>query len=484
MLSALPVPTAHPARRFASGFDPSHLPLAVKLQTSILFQRLADAGQRRKRGVVTAAVVLLTGFAITAVAVAPLVPDASALPQTLVTAAVPLSGLEAQLEALASHELSLTRNEVTRSTDTAERLLGRMGVNDTEAAEFLRKDPIALKLLSGRAGKMVQALADSDGALLALTGRFQAERSDLAATHFARLSVERVDGRWTSRLEHAPLAAQVRLASGNILTTLYAATDEARLPEAIAAQLSEIFATDVDFHRQLRKGDSFNIVYETFTADGEPIAWNQGAGRVLAAEFVSGGQAHHAIWFAGPDGRSGYFGLDGSSRRKAFLASPLEFSRMTSGFANRFHPVLQNWRQHKGVDYSAPTGTPVRSVGDGVVEMAGRQSGYGNVVEIKHSNQRSTLYAHLSRVDVSAGQRVEQGQRIGAVGATGWATGPHLHFEFLVAGQHQDPLVIARAAENVVLDAASRNRFAAVAKSVQVKLDLAETLGPTHGRFE
>jgi murein DD-endopeptidase MepM/ murein hydrolase activator NlpD len=456
----------------------------LKAQTTALLRRLADASQRHRRGVIVAALAVMTGFAITAVAVAPLVPDASQLPQTLVAAAVPLNGLEAQLEALASHELSLTRNELTRSTDTPERLLNRLGVNDPHAADFLRRDLTARKLLSGRAGKMVQVTAGRDGRLVALTGRFQAERSELAATHFARLSIERVGGHLSSRLEHIPLAAQVRLASGSIRTTLYAATDEARLPEAIAAQISEIFATDVDFHRQLRKGDSFNVVFETFTADGEPIAWNQGAGRVLAAEFVSGGKAHHAIWFVGPDGRSGYFGLDGSSRRKAFLASPMEFSRITSGFASRFHPVLQSWRQHKGVDYSAPTGTPVRSVGEGVVELAGRQNGYGNVVEIKHSNQRSTLYAHLSRIDVRPGQRVEQGQRIGAVGMTGWATGPHLHFEFRVAGQHQDPLLIAKASEVMALDNASRTRFAGVVQSVQAKLDLAETLGTSHGQSE
>lgn len=454
------------------------------MQTTVLLQRLADAGQRHKRSIVVAAVAAMAGFAITAVAVAPLLPDASELPQTVMTTSVPLTGLDAQLEALASHELTLTRNELTRSTDTPERLLARLGVNDPEAATFLRRDPTARKLLSGRAGKMVQAQSGRDGGLTALTGRFQAERSDLASTHFARLTIDRVDGRWSSRLEHQPLAAQVRLASGNIRTTLFAATDEARLPEAIAAQLSEIFASDVDFHRQLRKGDSFNLVYETFTADGEPIAWNQGAGRVLAAEFVSGGKAHHAIWFAGPDGRSGFFGLDGSTRRKAFLASPMEFSRVTSGFAGRFHPVLQNWRQHKGLDYSAPTGTPVRSVGEGVVDFAGRQNGYGNVIEIKHNNQRSTLYAHLSRIDVQPGQRVEQGQRIGAVGMTGWATGPHLHFEFRVAGQHQDPLLIAKASDTLALDSASRTRFAAVAAAVQVKLDMAETVGPAQGRFE
>lgn len=426
----------------------------------------------------------MTGFAITAVAVAPLVPDASQLPQTVVTAAIPLSGLDAQLEALASHDLALTRNDLTRPTDTPERLLARLGVNDLQAAEFVRRDPTARKLISGRAGKMVQAQAGSDGGLITLTGRFQAERNELASTHFSRLSMERVDGRWSSRLEHVPLAAQVRLASGAIRTSLFAATDEARLPDAIAAQLSQIFAADVDFHRQLRKGDSFSIVYETFTADGEPIAWNQGAGRVLAAEFISGGKAHHAIWFAGADGRSGYFGLDGSSRRKVFLASPMEFSRVSSGFANRFHPILQSWRQHKGVDYSAPTGTPVRSVGEGVVDFAGRQNGYGNVVEIKHNNNRSTLYAHLSRIDVRRGQRVEQGQRVGAVGMTGWATGPHLHFEFRIAGQHQDPLLIAKAADTVALDSSSRIRFSGVVQTVQAKLDLAETLGSSHGQFE
>lgn len=426
----------------------------------------------------------MTGFAITAVAVAPLVPDASQLPQTVVTAAIPLSGLDAQLEALASHDLALTRNDLTRPTDTPERLLARLGVNDLQAAEFVRRDPTARKLISGRAGKMVQAQAGSDGGLITLTGRFQAERNELASTHFSRLSMERVDGRWSSRLEHVPLAAQVRLASGAIRTSLFAATDEARLPDAIAAQLSQIFAADVDFHRQLRKGDSFSIVYETFTADGEPIAWNQGAGRVLAAEFISGGKAHHAIWFAGADGRSGYFGLDGSSRRKVFLASPMEFSRVSSGFANRFHPILQSWRQHKGVDYSAPSGTPVRSVGEGVVDFAGRQNGYGNVVEIKHNNNRSTLYAHLSRIDVRRGQRVEQGQRVGAVGMTGWATGPHLHFEFRIAGQHQDPLLIAKAADTVALDSSSRIRFSGVVQTVQAKLDLAETLGSSHGQFE
>jgi murein DD-endopeptidase MepM/ murein hydrolase activator NlpD len=154
----------------------------------------------------------------------------------------------------------------------------------------------------------------------------------------------------------------------------------------------------------------------------------------------------------------------------------MEFSRVSSGFAMRFHPILQTWRRHLGVDYAAPTGTPVRSVGAGVVEFAGRQNGYGNVVKIRHANERSTLYAHLSRIDVRAGQRVEQSQRIGAVGATGWATGPHLHFEFRVRGQHQDPLKVAKASEAVTIDPASRPRLADLARSARVQLEVAASM--------
>jgi murein DD-endopeptidase MepM/ murein hydrolase activator NlpD len=162
----------------------------------------------------------------------------------------------------------------------------------------------------------------------------------------------------------------------------------------------------------------------------------------------------------------------------------MEFSRLSSGFAMRFHPLLQNWRAHRGVDYAAPTGTPVRTVGDGVVEFAGQQNGYGNVVQIKHNNERSTLYAHLSRIDVNKGQRIEQGQRIGAVGSTGWSTGPHLHFEFRVNGQHQDPLRIAKASEAVAITPAAKAEFASLAQTLQVKLAVAETLAGARGRGE
>ncbi len=439
---------------------------------------------RHRRGLLLSALALLAGFGITAVAVAPLVPDASLLPQRTVVQAVVPEGLNEQLVALANQDITLTRSDISRGTDSAESLLARLGVRDPAAAAFIRTDSTARTLLAGRGGKMLQAFTDPSGGLQQLVARFPAERSELARTHFTRMTLTMVGGRWLARLQSVPFTAQARLASGSIRNSLFAATDESGIPDAVAVQLADIFATDIDFHRELRKGDTFSLVYETLLADGEPVAWNEGAGRVLAAEFVNGGRAHRALWFSAADGKGGYYDTDGRSLRRAFLASPMEVSRVTSGFAMRIHPLQQNWRAHLGVDYSAPKGTPVRSVGDGMVAFAGRQNGYGNVVQLTHPNGRSTLYAHLSRIDVRQGQRVEQGQRIGAVGMTGWATGPHLHFEFRVGGQHQDPLSIAKSSETVPLDAASRPRFAEAVLSVRAKLEVAESLAGPRARSE
>jgi murein DD-endopeptidase MepM/ murein hydrolase activator NlpD len=406
------------------------------------------------------------------------------LAQRIVTEAIVPEGMPEQLAALASQELALTRGDLTRSIDTPESLLARLGVNDAQAAYFIRTDPTARVMLTGRGGKMVQAHTDAAGRLQDLVVRFPSDRPDMALTHFNRLVVQRAEGHWHALLQTAAYGSQPRLASGTIRNTLFAATDEAGLPDEVAAQLSEIFSTDIDFHRELRKGDTFSVVYEALTADGEAVAWGDGAGRVLAAEFVTGGRAHHAVWFTAADGRGAYFDARGRSKRRAFLASPLEFSRVTSGFAMRMHPLTQTSQKHNGVDYSAPTGTAVRAVGDGTVGLAGWQNGFGNMVEIKHASGRSTLYAHLSRVDVRKGQHIDQGQRLGAVGMTGWATGPHLHFEFRVAGVHQDPLLIARAAETVAVDAGSRPRFAEIVRSAQAKLDVAETMVGTRVRAE
>ncbi len=448
-------------------------------------QATQAALHRHPRRVAAAVLAALGGFAVTAFGIAPLAPDAADLPQRLVSEEIRIPGLDSQVDALDLHELQLSRSDLTRSGDTADSLLRRLGVIDPVAASFLRSDADARRLVDGRGGKMVQVRTAADGSLLELIARFPALDSARSGTHFTRLTLQRGDGRFSSRLETAPLQRQVRLGSGSIRSSMWAATDDARLPDAIAAQMIEIFSGDIDFHRQLKKGDTFSVLFEGLTADDQPITWNEGTGRVLAAEFVNNGRRHQALWFDGQGtGKGAYFGPDGKSRRRAFLASPLEFSRVTSGFAMRFHPILQTWRAHNGVDYGAPSGTAVKTIGDGVVEFAGRQGGYGNVVQVQHGSGKTSVYAHLSRIDVKRGQRIEQGQRIGAVGATGWATGPHLHFEFRVNGQFQDPLKAARGAEAVAIDAATRPEFMALAADTQRQLEAAATLTGFRGDAE
>jgi murein DD-endopeptidase MepM/ murein hydrolase activator NlpD len=227
------------------------------------------------------------------------------------------------------------------------------------------------------------------------------------------------------------------------------------------------------------------VVYETLEADGEALR----TGRVLSTEFVNGGKTLQAMWFRDPtatqptngatSAKGGYYTLDGQSLRRAYLASPMEFSRVSSGFKMRFHPILQTWRAHLGVDYAAPTGTPVRSIGDGVVEFAGVQGGFGNVVFIKHRNNHTTVYAHLSRIGVRQGQSVSQGQDLGAVGSTGWATGPHLHFEFRVNGQHQDPMTIAKQNDTVPVSVAAQGQFRQLAGHVKLQLQAAADTSQT-----
>src|SRR5690606_2147080 len=193
---------------------------------------------------------------------------------------------------------------------------------------------------------------------------------------------------------------------------------------------------DIDFHRDLRRGDHFNVIYETYTHQGSFIR----SGKVLALEFVNKSTAYQAAWYE-HNGSGAYYSFDGQSLKKAFLRSPMEFTRISSGFSRRFHPIHKPWREHKGVDYAAPTGTPIRSTADGVIEFIGTQRGYGNTVVVKHHGNYSTLYAHMSAFapGLRKGARVSQGQMIGRVGSTGWATGPHLHYEFRIAGKQVDP---------------------------------------------
>jgi murein DD-endopeptidase MepM/ murein hydrolase activator NlpD len=394
-----------------------------------------------------------------------------------VTETVETLPLREQVELLDTHSLSLFRTESTRNTDNADTLLRRLGIDDPAANAFLRSDPTARQSLWGRSGRGVTAEASADNRLIKLSARWTSDDSG----NFKRLVVERVGNGFKSVVQTAPLVASTRLAGGTITSSLFAATDDARIPDAVAIQVAEIFSGDIDFHRALRKGDRFSIVYETLEADGEPMR----SGRVLSAEFVNKGKTFQAMWFedaqavagqAAPAGKGAYFTLDGQSLRKSFLVSPLAFSRVTSGFKMRFHPVLKTWRAHLGVDYAAPTGTPVRSVGDGVVDFAGIQGGFGKVVFVKHANEKTTVYGHLSRIDVKAGQKVSQSEVIGAVGATGWATGPHLHFEFRVKGVHQDPLTVLAQNEAVPVSISERERFGQVASASKAQLAAAASM--------
>ena len=444
---------------------------------------LSRAGQivARHPGRLTAIVVAgLAGFAATAFGIAPMTEQAApSRTQSVISEAVQPVDLQAQAELLAENELSLYRSDLTRRSDTADSLLRRLNADDAEFAAFLRRDPTARKLLDGRPGKMVQIRTGDGGRVEELIARYPAETSQQFSTHFTRLEVSRADGTLRARTESVPLQSQVRLGSGTINSSLFAATDDAHLPDAIATQMVEMFSTEIDFHRELRKGDTFTVIYEALTADGEPITWSSGTemtGRVLAAEFVNRGRTYSSVWFADESGKGAYFGLDGESKRRAFLGSPLAFSRITSTFAMRLHPILNTWRAHRGVDYGAPVGTPVRSVGDGTVELAGWQNGYGNVVQIKHSGDRATLYAHLSRIDVKKGQHVEQGAQVGAVGATGWATGPHLHFEFKVKGLQQNPLVMAKASEAMTIPASAKAAFAEHVAQTRTQLEVAASM--------
>ena len=436
--------------------------------------RLFASPRSRRRGrlALTGGLGLLALAAAVAISAVPADSDLVLEPTQIVTERVHPVEVHAQLEALANLDVELTFSEVTRAGTTLEATLRRLGVADPQTLTALRSDKTLQRALNGKAGRVVQSRVTASGELSELVVRMPVDDSKLASTHFTRLTLRPGAEGWQSHSEQVALGSTTRLASGTIASSLFAATDDAQIPDAVAVQIAEIFSADIDFHRELRKGDTFSVVYEALTADGEPIPWSHGTGRVLAGEFINQGRTHQAIWFE-QDGKGAYFDPSGRSRKRAFLASPLEFSRVSSGFAMRMHPILQRMTAHKGVDYAAPSGTPVRVVGDGTVQFAGWQNGYGKVVHVLHGRDKVTVYAHLSRVDVRKGQRVDQGQRIGAVGATGWATGPHLHFEFRIGGVHKDPRKIAKAAETIELDGKSKVRFAQVARAVGDKLELA-----------
>jgi murein DD-endopeptidase MepM/ murein hydrolase activator NlpD len=227
--------------------------------------------------------------------------------------------------------------------------------------------------------------------------------------------------------------------AGSIKSSLYKAAEKSGVPIPIIMQMVDVFGWDIDFAAALREGDSFRLIYEEFNLDGEKLD----NGNIVAAQFINRGEVYQAFHFTDPKGNANYYTPEGESMRGTFLRTPVEFSRISSRFSkNRFHPILKKWRSHKGVDYAAPKGTPIRSTADGVIKHVGNNGGYGKTVIISHAGRFSTLYAHMSgyRKSVRSGSSIKQGEIIGYVGSTGLATGPHLHYEFRVDDTHRDPL--------------------------------------------
>ncbi len=416
-------------------------------ETRILAQSTRRTGGRftlAPRQWLAAVVLTLCGVAAFALAPGTTLPTP---PTTTVVRALPLPML-APLDTGAAprfrHEGRIQRG------DTVGSVLARLGVDDPAALAFLRTDPAARPLYQLRPGRSLRVETDGDGLLQEL--RFLTGAGEM-------LTIARSGERLSASSAPAPVELQWSIAAGEIRSSLFAAADAAGLPDAVTLQLADVFAADIDFFKDLQRGDRFSVVYEMRYIDGEAA----GAGRIVAAEFDNRGKTHRAFLFRDADGSENYYTADGSAMRRAFLRSPMEFSRVTSGFSNaRFHPILQTWRAHRGVDYAAPTGTPVRATGNGKVVFAGRQGGYGNVVILEHQGVYSTVYAHLSRIGggVRSGARVTQGEVIGYVGQTGWATGPHLHYEFRVAGVQRDPLTLAALPGGDPLPASRRSAFA------------------------
>ena len=360
-------------------------------------------------------------------------------PITLSAATVGTAGVEG----------AFWREDRIQRGDTLAAILERLDVDDIQARAFAAGQASSLGRRQMVPGRIVKARIDRDGQLaeLRLLGNgewtvFTDEGASFKATR-----------------EPVPVELRRFMRSGVVETSLFAATDAAGLPDMSAIQLADIFGSEIDFNRDLRRGDRFSVVYESATGmDGETV----GPSRILAAEFINQGRVHQAFFFEDGTERGSYFTSEGRNLRRSFLRSPLEFSRVTSGFSPaRLHPVLGTWLAHKGIDYGAPTGTRIRSTADGTIEFAGRKNGYGNVIVVRHSGNTETLYGHLSgfAAGVRVGTRVGQGDLLGYVGMSGMATGPHLHYEFHVNGTYVDPLRQVTAAAPSI-SAAMRSAFA------------------------
>ena len=338
---------------------------------------------------------------------------------------------------VAAQEAVFIQEDRVRSGDTLSSIFERLGIDDEKADHFLRSSNEGQRAVRQlRAGKRVSAKIKPSGELVNLTLPLTGTAGEFTITRD-------VDGfAVQEESDSGDATSVVEMRAGEIRHSLFGAADAAGLPDSIATRLADLFGTEIDFHSDLRKGDTFSVVYETtLQSDGR----TSGTGRILAAEFVNKGRRHTVMLYRDAEGREDYYTDEGMSLKQAFLRSPLEFTRVTSGFSRRFHPIKKQWRQHKGVDFAAPSGTAIKATSNATVDFVGKQRGYGKVVILRHRDNIKTLYAHMRGYakNIKKGAAVTQGEVIGYVGQTGWATGPHVHYEFRVANVPKDPLSVA-----------------------------------------
>ncbi len=346
-----------------------------------------------------------------------------------------------------------------RAGDTLGAIFARLGLKPQEVGAVIGL-PAAGVLTRLTPGRTIRIHTDAGGRLAEL-------RYELDAG--SGLHVKHTDTGLHAAIETRDLETRTRYVAGGIESSLFDAGQQAGLADAQILKLVEIFGWDIDFALDLRKGDAFAAIYEEQYWHGAKVA----DGGVVAAEFVNQGRVYRAVRHLARDGEVSYYSPEGLSLRRAFLRTPVKFSRISSRFSTaRLHPVLGSWRAHRGVDYAAAPGTPVLATADGRVNLAGSHGGYGNAVVIRHGGAYSTLYAHLSRFErgIRAGSAVKQGQVVGYVGRTGLATGPHLHYEFQVGGVHVDPLKFKQPATEPI-NPAQRDEFLRQARHWLARLD-------------
>lgn len=324
----------------------------------------------------------------------------------------------------------LSKTVVVASGDTLSTVFAAVGLPARAVHDVLASGPEAKQLARLKVGQSLVFQLDAEGGLLALETR----PSDLLT-----LKVENTDKGYKVEKEQIQPSISTAYAYGVIDSSLFLAAKRAGLSHNLTMDLANIFGYDIDFALDIRKGDAFELIYEEKVVDGKTV----GTGEILSARFTNRGKTFTAVRYTSKNGSTSYYTADGESMRKAFIRTPVDFARISSRFSNgRKHPILNKIRAHKGVDYAAPRGTPIKSAGDGKVILAGRKGGYGNTVIIQHGNRYRTLYAHMQGFakGVRNGSSVKQGQIIGYIGTTGLSTGPHLHYEFQVDGRHVDPL--------------------------------------------